>query len=139
MQPCDACGKVFRSQYHYTQHKARKTPCVKPVIHTPNTDITIESAEASLLDALSSYYDEVLNCDKSTYKSSNDEPTPIGCIREMIAKLPAELWSKTDLKILDPCCGNGNFAIPMFFELIKYHSRETVLGKILTLDRKSVV
>ena len=52
--------------------------------------------------------------DKTTYKSSNDEPTPISCISEMITKLPIDLWNKTNLSILDPCCGNGNFYIPIF-------------------------
>lgn len=57
---------------------------------------------------LKTYYDTDLNQDKSTYKNSNDEPTPMGCVEEMLSKLPAKVWHK-DVKILDPCCGNGNF------------------------------
>lgn len=60
-------------------------------------------------EELKKYYNKVLNIDKSTYKSSNDETTPIECIEEMIAKIPIEIWMREDLKILDPCCGNGNF------------------------------
>jgi hypothetical protein len=79
---------------------------------------------AALEAQLKKYYDENLNTDKSTYKSSNDEPTPIECIKEMINKIPNELWSKTDLSILDPCCGNGNFSVPIIFELLKYHDKK---------------
>lgn len=74
--------------------------------------------EHSSLDILKNYYDTVLNMDKSTYVSTNDEPTPIGCIEEMLAAIPEELWTRPDLSILDPCCGNGNFAIPVFFRLL---------------------
>ena len=74
---------------------------------------------------IKSYYDEVLNIDKSTFKSSNDEPTPIGCIEEMMSKIPDEFWDRNDLKILDPCCGNGNFFIPIYQKLrLKYTSKE---------------
>jgi SAM-dependent methyltransferase len=55
------------------------------------------------------HYDTVLNKDKSTFTSSNDEPTPIGCIEEMMAPIPDRVWRTPGLRILDPCCGNGNF------------------------------
>ena len=58
----------------------------------------------SSYDELSKFYDNILNKDKSTYKSSNDEPTPIKCIEEMINKIPTELWERKNLKILVPCC-----------------------------------
>lgn len=77
------------------------------------------------------YYDKVLNNDRSTYKSSNDEPTPIDCVKEMISKIPTEIWKKKDLSILDPCCGNGNFHIPIYYELLKYHDMKTILEKML--------
>jgi adenine-specific DNA-methyltransferase len=88
--------------------------------------ITINSS----FEDIKVYYDELLNKDKSTYKSSNDEPTPLTCISEMISKIPDELWKKTDMSILDPCCGNGNFFIPIFFELLKYQDEKTILEKI---------
>jgi len=59
-------------------------------------------------DELKNWIDNSLNVDKSTYKNSNDEPTPMGCIEEMLSKIPPTAWSST-AKILDPCCGNGNF------------------------------
>jgi adenine-specific DNA-methyltransferase len=155
---CEKCGKEFNSKSHYTQHQKRKTPCIvdskikelidksveekltklsaslsqpidnPAVIIQPIKKITIDTAT---FDEIKKYYDGTLNIDKSTYKSSNDEPTPIDCISEMISKIPEELWRKSDLSILDPCCGNGNFSLPILFELLKYHDKRTILEKML--------
>jgi tRNA1(Val) A37 N6-methylase TrmN6 len=132
---CEKCGKEFNSKSHYTQHEKRKTLCVndrkiKEVIQSTNK-INIDT---STFDEIKKYYDEILNIDKSTYKSSNDEPTPIDCISEMISKIPNDLWGKSDLTILDPCCGNGNFSIPIIFELLKYHDKQTILEQILEFN-----
>ena len=146
---CEKCGKEFNSKSHYTQHQNRKTPCVneskikelivplyssvenQSVVIQPITKITIDT---STFNELKKYYDETLNTDKSTYKSSNDEPTPIDCISEMISKIPGGLWEKTDLSILDPCCGNGNFSIPILFVLLKYHDKRTIVEQILEFN-----
>ena len=87
----------------------------------------------STFDELKKYFNEVLNIDKSTYQSSNDEPTPIGCIEEMLQKIPTELWSRTNLRILDPCCGNGNFAIPVIQKLQESpsYNNKTILEEVL--------
>jgi len=90
--------------------------------------------ETSSWEEIKKYYNETLNLDKSTYKSSNDEPTPIDCISEMISKIPTNFWSQNDLSILDPCCGNGNFGIPILYELLKYHSKQTILEQILEFN-----
>jgi SAM-dependent methyltransferase len=146
---CEKCGKEFNSKSHYTQHQKRKTPCFNNkskieekliklnvslsssvLIQTTNK-ITIDT---STFNEIKKYYDETLNTDKNTYKSSNDEPTPIDCISEMISKIPNELWSKSDLSILDPCCGNGNFSVPIIFELLKYHDKRTILEEILEFN-----
>jgi tRNA1(Val) A37 N6-methylase TrmN6 len=132
---CEKCGKEFNSKSHYTQHEKRKTLCVndrkiKEVIQSTNK-INIDT---STFDEIKKYYDEILNIDKSTYKSSNDEPTPIDCICEMISKIPNDLWSKSDLTILDPCCGNGNFSIPIIFKLLKYHDKQIILEQILEFN-----
>jgi adenine-specific DNA-methyltransferase len=92
------------------------------------------SIENSSFNELYKYYDEILNVDKSTYKTSNDEPTPINCIIEMINKIPEELWTNNDLSILDPCCGNGNFFIPTINKLLKYHSKKKILEEILEFN-----
>jgi len=92
----------------------------------------IPSIMNSISDQLKTHYNKVLNMDKSTYKSSNDEPTPIECIEEMMAKLPDELWSRTDLKILDPCCGNGNYAVPVYYKLFEQGlTRQNILENVL--------
>jgi len=87
----------------------------KPSLKDIEKNLIYNSSYKDLKD----YYDLVLNKDKSSYKTSNDEPTPIGCIEEMLSKLPQELWSRKDLEILDPCCGNGNFHLVGFDKLVK--------------------
>ena len=161
---CEKCGKEFNSKSHYTQHQKRKNPCVNeskikelidksveeklsklnisvplnglPDNELPTHKITIDkiTIDTSTFNEIKKYYDETLNTDKSTYKSSNDEPTPIDCISEMISKLPEELWAKSDLSILDPCCGNGNFSIPIIFELLKHHDKQKILEQILEFN-----
>jgi SAM-dependent methyltransferase len=143
---CEKCGKDFNSNSHYTQHQKRKTPCnenIKELIEKPvqeklkKIDPVIPESftiDTCSFDEIKKYYDENLNMDKSTYKTSNDEPTPIVCISEMISKIPADLWTKSDLSILDPCCGNGNFGIPILFELLKYHDKQTILENILEFN-----
>lgn len=89
-------------------------------------------------------YDEELNRDKRFVKTSNDEPTPIDCVEEMVNKIPEEFWMRKNLKILDPCCGCGNFPFVIYHKLIKYHSSETILKEILhfndlNLDRIEVL
>lgn len=63
---------------------------------------TIPNVSNSSFDTIKSYYDKVLNNDKTTFCSSNDEPTPIGCVQEMMSKIPEELWTRHELSILDP-------------------------------------
>ena len=77
------------------------------------------------------FYDKTLNVDKSTYVTTNDEPTPMNCVLEMINEIPAELWERPDLKILDPCCGNGNFSIPIYYKLIEKRDTKDILENIL--------
>ena len=83
---------------------------------------------------LQKYYDNVLNLDKTTYKNSNDEPTPINCIIEMISKIPDELWDRENLSILDPCCGNGNFAIPILSRLREKYDTKTIVENIIEFN-----
>lgn len=77
------------------------------------------------------HYDNVVNKDKSTYKSSNDETTPLDCVKEMIQSIPESFWEKQNLKILDPCCGNGNFHLIIFYKLLQHHSKDNILNNIL--------
>ena len=80
------------------------------------------------------YYDNVLNADKSTYKSSNDEPTPMLCVEELVQSIPTDFWKQPNLKILDPCCGNGNFGVHLYHKLIAHHSSKDILEKILEFN-----
>ena len=50
-----------------------------------------------------------LNGDLSHYKNRNDICTPMDCVEEMVNVIPESFWQTKDLKILDCCCGNGNF------------------------------
>jgi len=79
-------------------------------------------------DDLKIHYDSVLNKarDKSSFTSSNDEPTPIDCIVEMLSKIPENFWINSSIKILDPCCGNGNFHFIVYNKLLKYHSKDVI-------------
>jgi tRNA1(Val) A37 N6-methylase TrmN6 len=54
-------------------------------------------------------YFDILNNDKSHFINSNDICTPMDCVKEMVDKIPNEFWNRKDIKILDSCCGNGNF------------------------------
>jgi len=81
-------------------------------------------------DILKKYYDKNLNVDKTLFETSNDEPTPIGCIEEMLSKVPEELWKRDNLKILDPCGGNGNFHL-INFQMIKKYNPEKQPEKII--------
>jgi adenine-specific DNA-methyltransferase len=92
------------------------------------------SIETSTFNEIKKYYNETLNMDKSSYKSSNDEPTPIDCVIEMTSKLPDDLWKKDDISILDPCCGNGNFSVVLYNILLKYHSKKKILENILEFN-----
>lgn len=60
-------------------------------------------------DTIKAHIDGVLNKDNDLFASSNDEPTPMGCVEEMLSKVPAEFWTRKGLRVLDPCCGTGNF------------------------------
>lgn len=80
---------------------------------------------------LKTYYDTILNKDPKLVETSNDEPTPLDCVEEMINKVPEDFWKKKDIKILDPCSGCGNFPLVIYFKLLQYHTKEHILKHIL--------
>ena len=59
-------------------------------------------------DKIKEYFDK-LNTDETHFVNSNDICTPMDCVKEMVDSIPDEFWNEPDLKILDCCCGNGNF------------------------------
>jgi len=131
---CDQCGKEFTQKSHHTSHINKKNPCnyksAPQNVMSMTDEINIESADYY---TLKQFYNTTLNKDKTLMKSSNDENTPIECVEEMISKIPSSFW-KRDVKILDPCCGNGNFSFPIYHELIKYHPRKKILEDILVFN-----
>ncbi|MDD3187453.1 MAG: methyltransferase [Bacilli bacterium] len=54
------------------------------------------------------YFDK-LNNDTSHFINSNDICTPMECVKTMVDSVPKTFWTKSNIKILDCCCGNGNF------------------------------
>jgi hypothetical protein len=77
------------------------------------------------------YYDNDLNKNKDLVVTTNDEPTPIDCVEEMISKIPEAFWKNKNIKILDPCCGCGNFPIVIYYKLLEYHNKEYILTNML--------
>lgn len=81
---------------------------------------------------LKQYYDNILNKDKASYKTTNDKPTPISCIEDMLSVVPDDVWNRHNLRILDPCCGNGNFHLVIYTLLLSLgHSPDHVLENML--------
>ena len=90
------------------------------------------------------YYNNNLNIDKNLIKNSNDEPTPIDCVEEMVNKLPESLFENQNNKFLDPCCGCGNFFLVIFERLKKHHNERHILENMLyfndtNIDRMNIV
>jgi len=135
---CEKCQKEFKTNGLFEKHQARKRPCVKEEVELVIESGPVEgpNVKTTSFEELKRYFNENLNKDKSTYKSSNDEPTPIECIEEMISSIPDEFWSRTDLKILDPCCGNGNFAVPVLFKLLEKTNKpiKEIVENVLTFN-----
>ena len=89
-------------------------------------------------DEIKSYYNETLNKDKKSFKTKNDEPTPIDCVEYMISKIPDELWDRPNLKILDPCSGNGNFFIPILYKLRERYTDKEIFEKLYFNDTNDI-
>jgi len=54
------------------------------------------------------YYDSINN-DLNHYSSTDDTCTPMACVKRMIDYIPNDFWKNKNIKVLDPCAGNGNF------------------------------
>lgn len=71
---------------------------------TPNNNISWSKN----FNEIKNYFNR-LNQDLSHFTNSNDICTPMDCVKEMVDKIPQEFWERKNIKILDCCCGNGNF------------------------------
>ena len=60
------------------------------------------------IDNLFDFYDN-LNKDLSHRTTNDDICTPMECVKKMIEYIPKDFWNKENIKVLDPCAGNGNF------------------------------
>jgi len=61
-----------------------------------------------VFEDIQTYFNE-LNNDFSHFINSNDICTPMECVKEMVDSIPSDFWLTEKMKILDSCCGNGNF------------------------------
>ncbi len=52
---------------------------------------------------------DTLNQDPEHFVNSNDICTPMDCVKEMVDSIPENFWQNKNIKVLDSCCGNGNF------------------------------
>ena len=59
-------------------------------------------------EAIKNHFD-TLNFNAEHFVNSNDICTPMDCVKEMLDSLPDEFWQRQNIKVLDSCCGNGNF------------------------------
>ncbi len=68
----------------------------------------LEKIDKKNFAEIRSFYD-LLDKDSSHFFNSNDVCTPLDCVKEMVDFIPNELWNRKSIKVLDCCCGNGNF------------------------------
>lgn len=57
-----------------------------------------------------------LNKDNSHKLGSDDICTPMECVKIMLDYIPNEFWQQENIRVLDPCCGNGNFGAYAMFK-----------------------
>lgn len=60
------------------------------------------------LDYIFDYFNNI-NKNKEHLYSSDDICTQMECVKTMLDYIPEKMWRKKNLRILDPCAGNGNF------------------------------
>lgn len=67
----------------------------------------LEKIRNHTIDKIFSFFNS-LNKNSQLF-SRDDIFTPMECVKRMIDYIPSEFWNRKRIKILDPCCGNGNF------------------------------
>ena len=89
---CKECGKKYKREFYYKKHMKEKHGI--DVDEEEVEEEEVEEGDVVIKDIsnpynqVKKYYNEVLNKDKKTFKTKNDEPTPIECIEYMISKIP---------------------------------------------------
>jgi len=94
----------------------------------------LKTIQHSSFDELKEQYETVL---KPIMNTRNDEPTPVGLVEEMLGFVPRELWSRHNLKILDMCCGLGNWDL-VLWNILQEKFQETVQMNELSPERLSI-
>ena len=95
----------------------------------------LKTVRDSSFEELKEQYDTVLNTHRST---RNDEPTPIGLVSEMLGFVPSEVWTRDNLKVIDLCCGLGNFPIVLWKILGQQSFNNSVLLNELSPERLGI-
>lgn len=67
------------------------------------------------IESLFSIYDN-LNKDNSHKLSNDDICTPMECVKTILDYIPKHFWQQENIRVLDPCCGNGNFGAYAMFK-----------------------
>lgn len=80
----------------------------KPIIIEQNSIELHKKDKMKNINSLFEFYDN-LNKDISHMATTDDICTPMECVKKMIDYIPEDFWDNTNIKILDPCAGNGNF------------------------------
>lgn len=94
-------------------------------------------AEESMQDIFK-YFNEI-NLDKNHKITNDDECTPMECVKVMIDYIPKDFWNKRNLKILDPCAGNGNFGAYCLSKTSKNNIWYNEINKIRYVNCKKLL
>ena len=70
-------------------------------------------------DKLLEYINDNLTPKEKERKEAGEVFTPISIVKEMLDKLPNDVWHKPDYKWLDPAVGIGNFPIIAYLKLME--------------------
>jgi hypothetical protein len=76
-------------------------------------------------------------CKKWKDNPSNGEvSTPIELVREMLDKIPVEVWENPESKFLDPCMGKGTFLLEIVNRLVYIYnySKEDAISRVYGYD-----
>lgn len=68
--------------------------------------------------------DNILNLKMQESEHTNDVPTPMTCVDEMLSAIPPKAWKSAN-RILDPCCGHGNFLLGAYKQIMLHNSSKS--------------
>ena len=63
--------------------------------------------------------------------------TPLEMVEELFDKLPSTMWTNPELKWFEPAVGRGVFVLALIRRLIKYHSIDHILSKMVYMSELS--